>query len=921
MIVYNNQAPTAPNNVGQFGASDGSIGAYKQAAEYAADAKYWSLLAQAKFGTIDDLLVEVERLYQQGILLKEDIEQLKQDFQDQDARLMQLIADANNAANNAQNAVDIINAKIIEVQEQLDILMGMSVEVTTLPPGSQATGDFDNTTGKISLGIPQGLPGKDGSVTDLSTVSTGVPQIDDIGFYVDKDDNTVHKASLSDIANLIPSVRSVSLNGGPALVGDVALDITKDTVGLGSVLNVPSYSKTEVDDKIDGFMKTYKSKVEADADASDRLVGEDVMVWNGASYDFYKVSPTHTLTLQSSEPRVVTVNSRVPDSSGNIDITIPTGNPSLYLGEMLMFPYNPNQPITYQGVLPADGRLISRDSNPDLVSSIIAGSIPVVTEEAWQAGSRHYFSWGPGGQQSGTQLRLPDWTSGDAFRSPNKATDTGYSGAPIDQKPYITTVNGVSPSDSTGAVVLTPEVLGAAKSGANNDITELNGLTKPLTVAQGGTGASDVGNARLALNLQTFHAINGTGVGVFSSMSSPDGSKQLRLANDGGFRLVDQSNSNTIPFGVSSGGTGSETVAGARVNLGVDRFVQLGGSETQIKPTSTSQKRLFCNDNGDWGYYDDSSSETLALRVSRGGTGATTLEAARFNLNVDRLYADAGSTGILSPNKTKTVFVEDSGKWGGYDNSTGQDIPLGVAQGGTGAKVFPDTVKNIGAVGDGYEDLNLAHPNLPSGVYYVGDQTSAGGGGKPFNYAQVLTVSENKGISGNWTQVAFSTLSNSAPRIRRRNNNPALLSNWSDFLVYGLNATTDTNGFYKIASPIVQLNGDGSSKLNDGAEGVTTDKIGVGVYRVSGVLGFNSDPAWGGINGGFSIPQNSNGLPILWVDYEVEQNGDITLRTFHREHANVPNFARNHIDGVVDGDPIDIPAGRWIDLRVEMPES
>lgn len=73
-------------------------------------------------------------------------------------------------------------------------------------------------------------------------------------------------------------------------------------------------------------------------------------------------------------------------------------------------------------------------------------------------------------------------------------------------------------------------------------------------------------------------------------------------------------------------------------------------------------------------------------------------------------------------------------------------------------------------------------------------------------------------------------------------------------------------------------------------------------------------------SGGLSVPQNSNGLPLLWVDYEVDEKGDILLKTFHRVHEGVPEFASNHIDGVADGDPIDIPNGRWIDLRVEMPE-
>ncbi|MGG7670771.1 MULTISPECIES: hypothetical protein [Yersinia] len=31
------------------------------------------------------------------------------------------------------------------------------------------------------------------------------------------------------------------------------------------------------------------------------------------------------------------------------------------------------------------------------------------------------------------------------------------------------------------------------------------------------------------------------------------------------------------------------------------------------------------------------------------------------------------------------------------------------------------------------------------------------------------------------------------------------------------------------------------------------------------------------------------------------------------------NFAQNKRDGYSDGQPVDIPHGRWVDLRLEMP--
>lgn len=471
MIVYNNQAPDAVNNVGQFGATEGSIGAYKQAAEYAADAKYWALLAESKFGTIDDLIAEIERLYQQGVLMQQDIEALKQDFRDQDARLMQLIAQTNAAVSDAQNALALMDQKLIEVQERLDILLGMSVDVTTLPPGNEASGHFDPNTGVISLGIPQGVPGKDGTVTDLNNAPTGVPVLGDVGFYVDKDDNTVHKTSLENIANLIPSVRSISVNGSPAESGEVALTIDKSTVGLSNVENVASYSKEVVDNKVDGFIKTYSSKAEADADAINREAGETVLVWENTQYVFYKVAADKILDLSKTEPRVVTVNSRIPDSSGNIDITIPTGNPSLYLGELLMFPYDPSRPISYPGILPADGRLVSKDLASDLGASLVSGQLPVVSETQWQEGAKQYYSWGKladgitdADSTNYINIRLPDWTGGEAIRSPSLAGDSSYDGKPLEQKPYIVTVNNLAPNDATGNVDITTATIGAISS-------------------------------------------------------------------------------------------------------------------------------------------------------------------------------------------------------------------------------------------------------------------------------------------------------------------------------------------------------------------------------------------------------------------------------------------------------------------------
>ncbi|WP_447884948.1 phage tail fiber protein [Serratia fonticola] len=141
-----------------------------------------------------------------------------------------------------------------------------------------------------------------------------------------------------------------------------------------------------------------------------------------------------------------------------------------------------------------------------------------------------------------------------------------------------------------------------------------------------------------------------------------------------------------------------------------------------------------------------------------------------------------------------------------------------------------------------------------------------------------------------------------------------------EFLSTG-NTTFDANGFVKKASPIVKLFGTGESELNGESQGVTTERVSEGVYRVSGTLGFNSDAEWGGVDGGIEIPIDRNKLPLVWVDYEVDEYGDLLIKTFHRVNSIAPKFAQNVKTGYKEGQPIDIPAGRWIDLRVEMPGS
>ncbi|HGJ3375142.1 TPA: phage tail protein [Salmonella enterica subsp. enterica serovar Oranienburg] len=145
------------------------------------------------------------------------------------------------------------------------------------------------------------------------------------------------------------------------------------------------------------------------------------------------------------------------------------------------------------------------------------------------------------------------------------------------------------------------------------------------------------------------------------------------------------------------------------------------------------------------------------------------------------------------------------------------------------------------------------------------------------------------------------------------------------------NTVVDGNGFIKQASPVVRIFFDGGYETNDESEGVVVTRIQTGEYLIEGCTGLNADAAWGGIDGGFEIPVDRNKQPRIWLDYKVNADGSILVRTFHRVHPSAPPFAQNRIgntdnDGVftetvADGEPVDIPADSFVSVRVEMPEN
>jgi hypothetical protein len=123
--------------------------------------------------------------------------------------------------------------------------------------------------------------------------------------------------------------------------------------------------------------------------------------------------------------------------------------------------------------------------------------------------------------------------------------------------------------------------LGAARAGANGDITSLIGLTTPLAINQGGTGAT----------------------------TAPDARTNLGAASRGVNSDITQLTGITTPLSISQGGTGANNAPQARANLQAAR----SGINSDITSFTTL--------------------DPGAITVLQGGTGASTPAGARVALS------------------------------------------------------------------------------------------------------------------------------------------------------------------------------------------------------------------------------------------------------------------------------------------------
>lgn len=292
-------------------------------------------------------------------------------------------------------------------------------------------------------------------------------------------------------------------------------------------------------------------------------------------------------------------------------------------------------------------------------------------------------------------------------------------------------------------------------------IADGNGNSIPLVVSAGGTGANTPEGARTNLELDRFNQAPSE-----TYIQSPDKKKYFTISNDY-FGFWDASASTFIPLGISQGGTGSTTSAVARLNLGVDRLNQFG-SVTSIT-SGNKTKSIIVNDDGVWGGYNETTQSYIPLSLSSGGTGGWDVASSKANLQIDRLQQQDNGTFVRGNTPDTGLFMMGN-DWGAMRLSSGTPIALGITHGGTGATTLSGARTNLQVdrivQGSGYSSLfssdNKSQLTVRDdggwGVFVAG--TGAGTGWKPLLIGQGgtggRTVDEAKNNLGlGWGQQAL----------------------------------------------------------------------------------------------------------------------------------------------------------------------
>ncbi|WP_426723774.1 phage tail protein [Enterobacter cloacae complex sp. 302F9] len=275
-----------------------------------------------------------------------------------------------------------------------------------------------------------------------------------------------------------------------------------------------------------------------------------------------------------------------------------------------------------------------------------------------------------------------------------------------------------------------------------------------------------------------------------------------------------------------------------------------------------------------------------AVPVNQGGTGATNAADARTYLG---LGTSAARDEQVSMTDAAPDRVMMTGKAFGIGSLTGINTAIGSA----------GPIGFYGSTGD-----NWGTP-----------------GGLSVGFGVIQMPGSNAAYR---TQLA---LTNSGKRMFMRATQNNIFDAWVEFYSTG-NTTKASDGTLKAASPVARIVQSqevnqrtdvaddgftwcGCGTANAEAEGVSISRLDIGVYELTGSAGLASE--------GWQLlpPMDPGGMGELGV-VEAEQagNGELTIRLFKRKYMLSD-------DGEIiktKGEPMDVPANSWIDVRLDMPD-
>ncbi len=204
----------------------------------------------------------------------------------------------------------------------------------------------------------------------------------------------------------------------------------------------------------------------------------------------------------------------------------------------------------------------------------------------------------------------------------------------------------------------------------------------------------NIGTAKTNLQVDRLQQINNS-----TLLTSQDTNQRLILRDDKVWGYFDATGNRWNALGVTQGGTGASTPADARTNLQIDRFIQYDNIATHIYADAAKTLRLtiasFSDTTGSWGVYNNKSATWMPLGIAQGGTGANTDSGARINLKLDRIRQDPTLTHVFTQNGRYSMAVDNNGRWGGYDLQDGVYVPLRITDGGTGANSVNGARSNL----------------------------------------------------------------------------------------------------------------------------------------------------------------------------------------------------------------------------------